>query len=314
MVEATAECGFAGVTVKLVTVRAGVSSRTFYEHFESLRDCFLAVLDLGLECALGLIEEPFERGDCWQDGTLGVLAATLGFLDSEPLLARVWFVETMAAGTWALQRRERNAVVLRERIIERWSAAGAVLPDPIVVAGVMASASGLVQAHLLSEEPGPLTELLGPLMGLVTAPYLDRSELEREATRAARLADSMHGCVSVRAPARVRGLARRAGGAPAARSEYPSAPRARECLLFLAEYPGSSNRELALGVGIAHQPQISRLLASLLGEGLVGKSSAGAGKRNAWHLTRRGKVVVGELTDDGLFYGASDDLASASDS
>lgn len=62
----------------------------------------------------------------------------------------------------------------------------------------MASASGLVQTHLLNNERGPLIGLLGPLMGLVTAPYLDRSELEREATRAARLADSMHGCASAR--------------------------------------------------------------------------------------------------------------------
>jgi hypothetical protein len=39
--------------------------------------------------------------------------------------------------------------------------------------------------------------------------------------------------------------------------------RARECLLFLAGHPDSSNRETAAGIGVAHEPQISKVLRSL---------------------------------------------------
>jgi hypothetical protein len=79
----------------------------------------------------------------------------------------------------------------------------------------------------------------------------------------------------------------------------PRASRARECLILLAEQdrrggPGSgpSNHEIATEIGIAHQPQISRLLAQLVAEGLVSKRSQGAGRPNAWRLTPHGEQVA----------------------
>jgi hypothetical protein len=75
----------------------------------------------------------------------------------------------------------------------------------------------------------------------------------------------------------------------------PSARRARECLLFLASHPGASNREVAAGIGVTHQPQISRLLSCLARENLLSKQSEGAGRRNAWWLTPRGERVAHRL-------------------
>jgi hypothetical protein len=76
----------------------------------------------------------------------------------------------------------------------------------------------------------------------------------------------------------------------------PSARRARECLLFLADQGGRglspSNREIATGIGVTHQPQISRLLSQLVAENLVSKRSQGAGKRNAWRLSSHGEEVL----------------------
>jgi hypothetical protein len=99
-----------------------------------------------------------------------------------------------------------------------------------------------------------------------------------------------------------RRIAEPAGGAgPAlpATLRNPSARRARECLLFLAEQGGRglspSNREIAVGIGVAHASQISSLLSYLEGEGLVSKRSAGAGKRNEWRLTARGEAVARAL-------------------
>lgn len=71
----------------------------------------------------------------------------------------------------------------------------------------------------------------------------------------------------------------------------PNASRPRECLLFLADHPGSSNREIAVGIGVVHPPQISRLLSILARDGLLTKCSEGVGKRNAWWLTTRGKEL-----------------------
>lgn len=74
--------------------------------------------------------------------------------------------------------------------------------------------------------------------------------------------------------------------------DKPSARHARKCLRVLFEYPDLSNLEVASAIGVIYQSQISKLLACLVGEGLVVKRSDGAGRRNAWRLTPRGEEVA----------------------
>jgi AcrR family transcriptional regulator len=301
MVELAAEHGFAGVSVKLLTARAGVSTRTFYEEFKDLRACFLAVLDLALERAGGLILQAYTREERWQDGVLGALASLLAFFDSEPALTRVWFVQALAAGPWALGRREQIAGMLRSTIVEHWAVRGVQRPDSVAATGVMASVLGLIHTHLVTEQPEPLIELLGPLMGLVTSLYLDKEDVAREVQRGAQLAREIQAGEDTRwtLPAQAPGADTRGGterdtAIPATLTK-PNARRARECLLFLAEHPESSNREVAIAIGVSDQSQISRLLSQLAEEELAVKRSEGAGKRNAWRLTPRGEEVARAL-------------------
>jgi AcrR family transcriptional regulator len=311
MVELAAERGFAGVSVKLLTARAGVSTRTFYEEFEDLQACFLAVLDLALERAGGLIVQAYAREDRWQDGVLGALASLLVFFDSEPALTRVWFVEALAAGSWALARREQVAGMLRSMIVEHWVARGDQPPDPVAATGVMASVLGLIHTHLVTEQSEPLIELLGPLMGLVTSLYLDKGDVAREVQRGARVAREIQAGEDTRwtLPAQAAREQEGQDEALPATLTNPNARRTRECLLFLAEQDrrrerglrgsGPSNREIATGIGVTQQSQISRLLSSLVEENLVVKRSEGAGKRNEWRLTPRGEEIARALSEQG---------------
>jgi AcrR family transcriptional regulator len=301
MTDVVAEHGFAATTVKLVTQRAGVSSRTFYECFENLSDCFSAVLDLGLAQATELIGNAFAQEDRWQEGVRAALASALTFFDSEPALARVWFVESMAAGSRALERREQIVAQLRSMIVEHWSQLTPEPPESLVVAGLMASVLGLIHRHLVSKTPTPLIELLGPLMGLVTAPYLGRRDAAREGERGAQFARALLNEDRVREKQRASALD--AGPRVSRDAVLPSiscamipgistSRRARECLLVLVQHPGSSNREIAVGIGVRYQSQISKLLARLADESLAVKRSEGAGKRNAWHLTPHGEQIA----------------------
>lgn len=76
----------------------------------------------------------------------------------------------------------------------------------------------------------------------------------------------------------------------------PTARRARACLRYLAEQGelglSPSNAQIAAAVGVAHDSQISRLLSELAREGLLLRSSAGAGRRNSWRLSELGKGVA----------------------
>ena len=44
-VEVLAELGYEGITVRQLAARAGVSRKTFYEHFEDREGCFVAALE-----------------------------------------------------------------------------------------------------------------------------------------------------------------------------------------------------------------------------------------------------------------------------
>lgn len=97
MAQVTVEHGYGGATVARIAATAAVSRRTFFEHFESKRDCFVAVYELAVAqvveaaaAAMVDLEEPRARLEAG-------LAAALGILAGEPELARICMVESLAA-------------------------------------------------------------------------------------------------------------------------------------------------------------------------------------------------------------------------
>jgi AcrR family transcriptional regulator len=75
LVEVLAERGFAGATVGLVVTRARVSTRTFYQCFDGLEECLIAVMDSVLEQAVALVSQTLREAEGWQEGVRSALAA-----------------------------------------------------------------------------------------------------------------------------------------------------------------------------------------------------------------------------------------------
>jgi AcrR family transcriptional regulator len=110
MAEAVARKTYAGTTVADVVAGAGVSRKTFYEHFRDKEECFLAAFDAGVDMLLEAIAAAQPRAD--DDSWLGLTRARayLEALASQPAFARTFLIEVFAAGPQALDRR---AEVLR---------------------------------------------------------------------------------------------------------------------------------------------------------------------------------------------------------
>ncbi len=284
------ERGYAQATVTEVCARANVGRGTFYELFDSLQACFLAMMDGGYQHARVLVARAFATQDCWQDAVRAALASLLEFFDGEPLLARVWLIETLAAGAWALERRERYLAALTSAIVERWVTVEEPQPSPLAATGVMESVLGIVRGHLLGEREEPLLTLLGPLMGLITAVYLGAQAATVEVERCEALTREM---LAGREPPVHDAGTGNVEIPPALRD--PRAHRARGCLRYLAQSPGASNRQVARAVGIVRDDQISTMLARLMRMGLLVKSPGRPGSPNAWSLSPRGLQVVGAL-------------------
>jgi AcrR family transcriptional regulator len=149
---AVADKGYAGTTIEDIVRGAGVSKKTFYEHFSDKLDCFLAAYEAASDELFEHVRAaqeaagPSDRAaDAWLARTRAGIHAYLRWLAAEPTLARVFLIEVAAAGPEALERRERLRARYAERMRELQVADS--VPDEIFHA-VVAGADDLVVRRL----------------------------------------------------------------------------------------------------------------------------------------------------------------------
>ena len=171
LAEAVAAKGYAGASVADVIARAGVSRRTFYEHFANKEECFLAAYDAGVGGMLEAIAEAEEEA-----APRGMLARAragtetyLQLLADNPAFARTFLVEVLAAGPAALGRRDAVHERFAERFAEGYRAVAerdGDLPDlpPYIGRAAVGAFHELVIDRLLKDGAAALPELLGPLL------------------------------------------------------------------------------------------------------------------------------------------------------
>jgi AcrR family transcriptional regulator len=162
--DVTSVAGYADLTVEGVIVTAGVSRRTFYEHFKNKDEAFLAAYD---EISALLVERVFaavEAATTFCGKAAAGLGTFLDFLASEPAFARMCVVEVLAAGPDAIARRnnlmkafaeliDHNA---RELLEER---AAPALTAETVVGGIYEVVYGRVLRGEIRDLPALLPDL-----------------------------------------------------------------------------------------------------------------------------------------------------------
>jgi len=182
---AVAEHGFAATTITHITKAAAVSRRTFYEHFESKEDCFLAAYDVVLEQMRERVITAAEAADEWPDKIRDGIAAVLDFFAAEPALARLGMVESFVAGP-EISKRHREAIESFIPIL-RLGRAGLVddaglerLPETTedAIVGGMAL---LIARRVAVGQAEQLPELLPDLVLFALTPYLGPDEAQRVA-------------------------------------------------------------------------------------------------------------------------------------
>ncbi len=285
-VEAVEEVGYARLTVAQVIGRAKVSRKTFYDVFIDREDCFLAAFNESIARMAAVSAEAFERESNWRESTRAGLTALLGFLQSEPALARLCVIEALASGPRVLARRgevlkqlERTVNLGRKTPGARRGAKSE--PADITAEGVVGAVFAVLHTRLLAGGRKPLTELVGPLMSMIVLPYLGARVASNELSRPV---------PKLPKPSKAATPLRRD---PLEGLEMRLTYRTVRVLTVIGENPGASNREVAEGSGISDQGQISKLLTRLERLELVTNTGEGQmkGGSNAWHLTDRGEQV-----------------------
>ncbi|HET6448633.1 MAG TPA: helix-turn-helix domain-containing protein [Conexibacter sp.] len=173
MAQCVAERGYAATTVAHVIARAGVSRKTFYEHFADKRACFLAAWEVGTEILLDQVLAAGAEADGWRARLRAGADAFLEVLAAEPDFARSFMVEVLSVGEDALARREeiieRFADALGETHQQALAEGAQLSPVPRWALRAAAGAAWeLTVEHLRTRGVDGLTEL---------APQIERVQL-----------------------------------------------------------------------------------------------------------------------------------------
>jgi AcrR family transcriptional regulator len=116
MVVAVTEKGYEKTRVADLLRISGVSRNTFYRHFENKQDCFLATIDAIVAAAGATVIGAFLAGEDRDvnDRLAAALDALLELIVQHPAAARLYYVETFAAGPEAIERLEQMGDRLEE--------------------------------------------------------------------------------------------------------------------------------------------------------------------------------------------------------
>jgi AcrR family transcriptional regulator len=186
MVEAVARHGYAGTTLRELVTLAGVSKSTFYEHFESKQDCFLATFDEIVEQLSARVGEAYRSDGDFRERLVAGLAAFMNLAVEEPAAAALAAVESLTLGAAGVEHRERAShafEALIQQSFDHSAATGQVAPATVraIVAGIRGVTYHRLRAGRREELPGLVEELADWALGY----QKPDSEATQSAVRAA---------------------------------------------------------------------------------------------------------------------------------
>ena len=175
MAGAVAEKGYARVAVADVIERAGVSRKTFYEHFANKEECFLAAYDFGVQALLEAVDEAIRAAaPDWLSAASVSTQRYLETLAANPDFARTFLVEVLAAGQRALERRADVHQRFANQLADAFAAARRDLPElpetpDYVFRAYVGAVNELVTDRLVQEGAGALPGLLSAVLEIQAA-------------------------------------------------------------------------------------------------------------------------------------------------
>jgi AcrR family transcriptional regulator len=177
---ALAEHGYARLTVEHIIATAGVSRRTFYEHFDKKQDAVLFAHDVVFERFLSTLLRACNSEQEWPLKIKAAIGATLAFAAADPEQAQLLVIDALAADVEVTSRvlasNDHLASLLSAG--REHSPRGAELP-PLTEKAVVGAVSGIVAGRLMSGEAERLPELEPQLVEIVLLPYIGAEEASR---------------------------------------------------------------------------------------------------------------------------------------
>jgi len=186
MVEATARHGFAGTTVAELVGLAGVSKTTFYKHFDSKQECFLATFDAIIAEVTERVSKTFREPGDFRQRLTRALGTFMEIAADEPAAASLAAVDSLTLGKAGIAHRERGSQAFEVMIRQSFDhAPSAVEVSDTTVRAIVTGIRGVVYRCLRAGEAEQLPSLVEELIEWVLSYQQEPGEMVRRALASA---------------------------------------------------------------------------------------------------------------------------------
>jgi AcrR family transcriptional regulator len=181
VLQVAGEVGYRDASVRAVLEYSGGHRKQFYDHFESLEDCFAQAYEVWVDRLGVSLLEAAVAASGWRGAVRAGLVGLLRFVTERPAIARSLLIEVQIAGGAALAKHDEAT----ERLAGLLDGVRAELPDEeappeatgiFVVGGVEACLCDVLAAG----EANRIWDALPELMHLAVGSYLGPKAAEEE--------------------------------------------------------------------------------------------------------------------------------------
>ena len=169
--------GYTATTILDITKAAGIDGRAFYAAFADKQDAFMAVHELGFQEVMAVTARAFFAEASWPERSWEAGRAFTQFLERNPTITHVGFVEAYAVGPGAVQRVEDSHTAFTIFLQEGYQyAPRADPPSRVVLEAIITSVFEIVYRQARASGEPEIAGLLGHIAFLWLAPFVGAEE------------------------------------------------------------------------------------------------------------------------------------------
>ena len=172
MAKAVAAKGYGDTTIGDIVREAGVSRRTFYEHFSTKAECLIALYEAASHNALKVLRDAIDPQQDWETQVERALTAYLGGMAQNPVLLRTLFIEILGLGQAGLAARRRVNQEIADfmlRVVNGRAGEGRPRLAPDTAMAIVGGINELILERIEEDRVAGLIELVEPSSRLLRA-------------------------------------------------------------------------------------------------------------------------------------------------
>lgn len=171
--KATAQNGYPDLGLEDIAARACISLQTFYQHFPSKEEAFLATYEVGHAKAVAAVSRSLDLRMGWAENVKIGVRALLEFLACEPAYAHLACVDVLIAYPELARRVDQANDAYAQLLDFRLDASAPTrMPSPIIGEAIVGGIFELLHDCILQDRTAHLPDLTGHVCYIALAPLI----------------------------------------------------------------------------------------------------------------------------------------------